>query len=317
MNTKNYILIVLGLVSTIFIASCKKTTVVPEEKTIVIRDTVTKNVYHNEVYDPTKGIVRLQFSHTFQGAPFEINTPYTDGSGNTYQFNEIRYWVSNVTLFSSPTDSFTVKDGYWLIEHRDSIQFYGTSSGLQGNMKIEEKIRESIFIGDIPPATYTKIKFSVGVDPYYNDNFALKAGELDINQMAQVGSWAWKTSYIFLRTKGTFLAASGNPLSDALKFVVETGGNNQYRSASFELPSHLTIRANETSEINFSASVDKLFGGGLPSVSNFTGSAPTGWSADPNLSGYQKFVNGGTASDMTTVANNVRNNFFSLTNVTP
>lgn len=294
--------IVLALslsLSALFLASC--------EKEVEVEKIVDKTVYVNQDFDPTKGVAQFSIAHSVNGTPFEINKSFTDASGNTYKFQEIRYWVSNIEFVKASGESVKIADTYYLVENRDTLYYYGTSSGNVANMKSNPKIRENFLVGNIEPGDYTKVRFSIGVDPVYNSNFSLKSGELDVNQMSQVGSWAWQTSYIFLRTKGIYLAKGGDALSDSKKFVAETGGNDQYRTVELSLPT--SIKTGTTVDIKLKVDVLDLFKGSLPAVPNFLGSKPAGWAADPNLSSYEKFINASVAEDMAKLADNAKGAF--------
>jgi hypothetical protein len=314
LNQQNPMRKIYLFVAIAFIAlttACTKEKIVEVEK--IVKDTVKVLVDGN--FDPNKGVLKVSFEHLVGSNPFAIRTSFTDASNNTYRFDEIRYWVSNIELFKDNGEVLKIEDGYFLIENRDTLIFHGTTAANVPNMKSPPRVRESFTIGNIPVGNYTKIKFAVGVDPKYNNNFALKAGELDINQMAMNAGWAWQTSYIFLRSKGIYLAAGGDPLVDSHKFVVETGGNASYRTVEFNLATPIISAPSKVSEVKIKANVLGLFGGGLPAVPNFTGTRPTGWTADPNLSPYNKFINAGSPSDMEKLANNAQNSFFSIDRV--
>lgn len=276
---------------------------------------IEKQVPVNQAFDPTLGLMKFTFNHTVNGQPFQINKRFTDASGNTYQFNEIRYWVSNIQLTRSTGETVKLPDTYYLVENRDTLYYYGTTSAATVTAKSVPKIRENFTVVNVPLGEYTKLKYAIGVDPTYNNNFALKAGELDVNQMAQVASWAWQTSYIFLRTKGTFVAKGADLLSAAQRFVVETGGNDQYREVEVAFNTPVSSKANTISAVNLTSELMGLFKS-LPAVADFKGTKPSGWAADPNLTKYDKFINAGSLTDMKQVADNTESAVFSLSTAT-
>ncbi len=297
--------------STIFAASALAATVLLSGCTKEVETIVEKQVPVNQSFDPSLGMFKFTFNHTVNGAPFQINKSFTDESGNTYQFNEIRYWVSNIQLTKSTGEVVKLPDTYYLVENRDTLYYYGTTSAATTAAKSNPKIRESFTVPNIPLGDYTKVKYAVGVDPVYNNNFALKAGELDVNQMSQVASWAWQTSYIFLRTKGTFVAKGADPLAAAQRFVIETGGNDQYREVEVALAAPVSSKANQIASVSISSEVLGLFKG-LPAVADFKGTKPSGWAADPNLTKYDKFINAGSLEDMKKVADNTKASLFKV-----
>ncbi|MBL1410027.1 MbnP family protein [Sphingobacterium faecale] len=273
------------------------------EKEVIKEIEIEKTVYVNEDFDPEKSVVNLTFNHQINNTTLELGKNYTDDAGNTYAFDEIRYWVSNVTLIKPTGEAVAIPNSYYLVEKREALYFHGVNASNSEAHVAPAKTRESVLIGNVPTGEYSKIKFAIGVDPTYNDNFAITAGELNINQMSQVASWAWNTSYIFFRTKGTFLPKGGT-IADALNFVTETGGNNLYREVELTLPSKISATAGSTNEISLSVNVLSTLKG--LNVAEFTGQKAAGWSADPNLAKYTKFVNASTVDDMTTISDNVK-----------
>lgn len=265
---------------------------------------VEKEVYINQNFDPNKGVAKLSFSHFVGDQPFEIKKNFTDAAGNTYKFDEIRYWVSNVEFVKANGEAVKVPESYYLVENRDTLFYYGTTAANLSAMKSNPRAREEVLVGNVTPGEYKKIRFAIGVDPEYNTNFTLKSGELDINQMSQVAGWAWHTSYIFLRVKGIFLAKGGDALTDAKKFIVETGGNDQYRTVELELPTAISVEAGKTNQLALNVDLLGILGGSLPKVPAYTGSKPAGWAADPNLSPYEKFINASVSEDMKKLADN-------------
>lgn len=291
---KKQILSIFALCSAALFTACEKE---------VIKE-VEKVVYINENFDPEKAVIKLGFKHTIGNQDFELKKSFTDAEGNTYSFNEVRYWVSNVKFVKANGEEVAIPDSYYLVENRDTLFYYGTTAANVGTNFSAPKKREEVLVGNVPQGDYTKVKFAIGVDPKYNNNFAIKAGELDINQMSQVAGWAWHTSYIFLRTKGAYLPKGGNALTDAVRFVAETGGNDQYREVEIALNSPINAKAGSVSEVALKTDVLELFKG--LTVSAFSGSKPAGWAADPNLNKYDKFVNASSPEDMKKLADNTK-----------
>lgn len=301
MKSFSFFAILATLVSVITLSSCTKEIEVLKEIQVPV----------NQNFDPTKGLLKVSIAHTVNGLPFEINKSFNDASGNTFLFNEIRYWVSNIQLTKSNGEIVKLPENYFLVENRDSLFFYGATGTATANMKLAPNKREDFTVVNVPTGDYTKIKFAIGVDSKYNNNFALSAGELNINQMSQVASWAWQTSYIFLRTKGTFLAKGGDALKDSQTFVVETGSNDLYREVEMTLPTSVKSVANQISEVKVKADVLGLFNG-LSLPADFKGNKPAGWAADPNLSKYSKFINAGSLPEMKKIADNTQSSFIKM-----
>ncbi len=140
----------------------------------------------------------------------------------------------------------------------------------------------------LPSGSYTKIRFSVGVDETFNNNLSLQAGELSqLNGMTNI-SWMWHTSYIFSSLKGKNVATNGN-------ILVETGLNANYRTIEITLPTALVISSSTLGTLNINVDVAKILQN-IDLVAN-----PT--------------VSASTPAAMTTVANNFKDNVFTVVSV--
>ena len=114
----------------------------------------------------------------------------------------------------------------------------------------------TLLIQYLKAGEYKTLKFSVGVDPKYNDNLSLLAGELSpLNGMTNV-SWMWLTSYIFTSATGKVTEGAN---SKTLK--VETGLNANYKTVALDLPQTLKVGADKSSGINLNVDLAKAFDG--------------------------------------------------------
>lgn len=145
--------------------------------------------------------LQMRFDNQYGNQDFELKKRYAYQASNQsveadfeIAFDRLRYWVSNVKLISSTGEEFAVPEAYFLIEETGEVvvQHLVTS-----NIYPATK-RDEITIKNIPSGTYTGLKFSIGVDPEYNDNITLTAGELGLLKgMGFSDGWMWFTSYIF------------------------------------------------------------------------------------------------------------------------
>ncbi len=179
---------------------------------------------------------------------FALNTNFT-ANGKTWNFTQLRYWVSNVILVNAAGVEYMVPNSFYLMEENTAVV---TNS----NFTYPAGKRENIQLTDIPAGDYTAIKFSVGVSEKYNNNLSLQAGELSqLNGMTNV-SWMWATSYIFSSLKGTV-----NDGTTTKTIAVETGLNTNLKSVTLSLPQALHISSAKESTISLSADVAKITDG--------------------------------------------------------
>jgi hypothetical protein len=197
------------------------------------------------------GELTFTINNTFGTSDFALNTEYTTSEGDKIKPNELRYWVSNVTLKKADGSSYTVPGSYFLIQNctEQVVQ--------EGGFTMPATKRETVDIMGIPAGEYTEVTFSIGVDSEYNDNLSLQAGELSILQNMTNISWMWHTSYIFTKVGGSYTNAN----SETLYFLFETGTNDQFKTITKTFPSPIKINGLKPAEIKIKADASKLFTG--------------------------------------------------------
>jgi hypothetical protein len=191
------------------------------------------------------GETTLTFNSKVGTEDFALNKDFSINS-NTYNFTQLRYWVSNVSLTNTAGSTYKIPSSYYLVEESNAI-------GVQdGKFEYPATKREAVSIADIPAGNYNSITFSIGIDSIYNNNLSLQAGELSqLNGMTNI-SWMWHTSYIFSSLKGTM---------NGTAITVETGLNTNYRTVTIAFPSNITINAGKTNDIRFDVDVTKIIDG--------------------------------------------------------
>ena len=217
---------ILLFIATVLFSACSKDT---------IKDT----------NDSLNGKTVLTFDSKVGTKDFALNKDITI-NGATYNFTQLRYWISNVTLANTNGSAYQVPSSYFLLEENNAIAVQ------DGKFEYPATKREDVTISDIPPGNYKSITFSIGIDSVYNNNLSLQAGELSqLNGMTNI-SWMWHTSYIFTSLKGT---------RNSTAITVETGLNTNYRTQTITLPANITINAGVTSAIKFDVDVAKIIEG--------------------------------------------------------
>jgi len=183
---------------------------------------------------PNAPSLSIEIQHFAGTAPFSLYTDFLTLNGDTVKAERFAYYLSNVVLYTSPTDSVLVKDSYYLVRVDDQ-----TGSNY------------SIEIKNLPPVTIEKIGFSIGVDPLKNastDN----DGDLDPNNFM---AWNWDTGYKFLLFEGRFRNADG--LKDAL--VLHIGGNSNFQTMRFPLNTPVELKENTQPKVVFKAQIKEIF----------------------------------------------------------
>lgn len=233
------------------------------------------------IVEDITGNAKITFDAKVGSTDFALDTPFSI-DGNSYQFDHLRYWVSNISLVNSDNETHSIQDSYFLLEETKAI------SVQDGAYTYPAKKRETIDLVALPSGSYTKIRFSVGVDETFNNNLSLQAGELSqLNGMTNI-SWMWHTSYIFSSLKGKNVATNGN-------ILVETGLNANYRTVEITLPTALVVSSSTTGTLNINVDVAKI----LQNID--LAATPT--------------VSASTPAAMTTVANNFKDNVFTVISV--
>lgn len=196
------------------------------------------------------GRTTLTFNSTVGTADFELNKDFTI-DGSTYNFTQLRYWVSNISLINDKGVAYKVPDAYFLLEENNAIAIQ------DGSFTYPAHKREDITISDIPAGKYKSITFSIGIDSIYNSNLSLQAGELSqLNGMTNT-SWMWHTSYIFSSLRGSRKTATDY----TAVIIIETGLNTNYRTLTLDFPALVSIGSSVTADIKFDVDVAKIIEG--------------------------------------------------------
>ncbi len=220
---------IIGLAALVAILaiSCKKETIIAE---------------HN-------GEATIQFDARIGSSDFTLNQNITI-SGRTYQFKNLRYWVSNVVLVKNDGSEVVVPNSYYLLEETNAVEVQ------EGAYTYPAKKRENFVVSDIPMAQYKQIKFSLGIDAAHNDNLSLQAGELSqLSGMTNI-SWMWHTSYIFTTLQGTVTEGAVTKT-----FKAETGLNANYKTVTLNFPQAIKISSAKPATIGLTLDVEKVLTG--------------------------------------------------------
>jgi hypothetical protein len=196
----------------------------------------------------TEGKATITFDAVVGTTDFALDKDFV-ANGKTWNFTQLRYWVSTVVLVKASGEEYIVPNSVYLIEENKASET--NSEHIYPANK-----RESIQLTGIPAGDYKSIKFGIGVTEKYNSNLSLQAGELSqLNGMTNV-SWMWSTSYIFSSLKGT--VADG---ATTKNLAIETGLNANYKSVSLNFATNLHIGSSKSTEVVLNADVTKITDG--------------------------------------------------------
>lgn len=198
----------------------------------------------------TEGSLELNAALFVGAAPLALGTPYALPGGQV-TFTEVRYWLSNVTLHKQDGTRVALPGSYYLIEAIQEQDVYGSPTGV----KLPAHRRETVQVSAVPAGRYTGVTFSIGVDPAYNDNLSRQAGELHVLKNMTRDTWMWFTSYIFTKTKGTYVKADGGTGA----FAWDTGSNADFRTVQHSFPSPVTVNSQKRLAVNLRLDAARLF----------------------------------------------------------
>lgn len=197
----------------------------------------------------TDGSLELHAALYVGAQPLALDTPYALPGGQL-TFSELRYWLSNVKLQRQDGTQVALPGSYYLIEAVKEQPVHGSPSAV-----LPAHRRERVQVSAVPAGSYTGITFSVGVDPTYNDDLSRQAGELHTLKNMTRDTWMWFTSYIFTKTKGSYVKADGS--TDV--FAWETGGNGDFRTVQRAFASPVTVNSQKQLTVNLRLDASKLF----------------------------------------------------------
>lgn len=166
-----------------------------------------------------KGNLNVNFTHSYNGQPFQLETELVNTLNDTIKFSNLLYYISNVSVQNS-AGTWTNFSNYNLVD-----------------FKFESS--QKLVLPNLPAGNYTKLKFLVGVDNAANSTGAQEGDLNPSNGMF----WSWATGYIFIRLQGKY---NGNkPLT------IDLGGDENLVTIEFPIDATVAPKASATAQINF------------------------------------------------------------------
>lgn len=127
-----------------------------------------------------KSQIRITFQNIAGSTPVVLNKGwYKNEHGDSLSITSLKYYISNINLYAADGSIYAEPESYHLIDE-------------------EADTSKSFYIANVPPNTYTKIVFTIGVDALRNTSGA-QTGALD----PMYGMfWDWNTGYVMARMEG-------------------------------------------------------------------------------------------------------------------
>lgn len=213
--------------------------------------------------DPVANEVTLRFNNTFKAETIVLGdagssqaTVHTSTAGQTHQFAELKYVISNIRLVKS--------DGQEIPYHINDLD--------NGAIVVDQSKAPTLsyVLSDIPSGDYRQLKFGLGIKQDLNTldqvrfpKFYAIAGANDTKMM-----WEWGTGYRFTKIEG-FYGTDKQPLSIHTGSTVAgqaddpstyVPGVDAYRDIVLSLP-QVAIVGKESPTITITADFDKLLSG--------------------------------------------------------
>lgn len=193
------------------------------------------------------GPLTLKFDNGVGDQDFIFGTTYSKSSDETYQFETLKYLISNVRIKDANGNTFEYpySENMFIIDEAN-----GNNAG-------------EIFVNlnDVPAADYTEITFGVGID---QARYALGAeGQGDFLTQAQDAGmlWSWATGFRFMRFDGSYSDAnlSDEPLNIHMGSVGTAIDN--YREVTLTFPNTVRVRQMAQPQVHIKADIAKVFDG--------------------------------------------------------
>lgn len=193
------------------------------------------------VVETGKGTIEMNFKAKLNEQPFVLNKTY-DLNGKKVRFSRFSFFVSNIST-STSIASTTVNKSVTLIDFKDVLDSVKASKGVTD------------MVSNVNLETVQSIGFGLGVASDLNKK--TPKDYPSTNPLSESGAyWTDWNSYIFCKFDG--LVDNNNDGVFETGFAIETGGNDAYRSTSFNKTLVIT---NQKASVNFELDINKLFTG--------------------------------------------------------
>lgn len=220
----------------IVLVACKKDT----KKDPVVTDTplpVTPTPT-TPTQTTTTGSLKITFRNVVDNQPLVLGSAYVNANGESYTVSKFKYFISNIVLTKTGNVEWTVPETYQIIDQANDTS-------------------RTIVLKNIPEASYTSIKFILGVDSARNRSGA-QSGGLDVAYASDM-YWSWAQGYIFLKLEGT--APTSTTTGNSIEYHIGGfgGANKTQRGFGYNFVSPALVSATSTPVLTFKTNVSELF----------------------------------------------------------
>lgn len=187
---------------------------------------ITLTACHEDDTPAGKGSLVIEFDSQVGDDDLELNTQYTNASGEEFTVTKFNYYISNITLTKTNGKDFVVPqdESYFLIIE-------------------DEAASHEIELTGIPAGDYDKITFTIGVDSLRSTmDISKRTGVLDPAQGHDGMYWTWNSGYIFFKMEGTSPSA---PDDQENKFYYHIGGYGGYDAPNLNNIRQTTVSMGE------------------------------------------------------------------------
>lgn len=179
--------------------------------------------------------LEIAFENVVNGQPLVLESKYyTNENGDSFVVNKYKYYISNISLYSTDGTEFKEPESYHLVDAAvdSSLQF--TISG-------------------VPGGNYDKIRFLIGVDSTRNVSGAQKGALDPVHGMF----WDWESGYIMAMLEGTSPQSSNSFI--AYHITGYAGEYNSLHWVTLSLPTTATVQPGKTPTVHMTSDVAEWF----------------------------------------------------------
>lgn len=208
--------------------------------------------------------ISLKFDAMFKGAKANWSTWYSNSSNDTFNFERVKFLMSNFVLEKENGEFYTIPDAYAYLSLKDGL--------------------DSVVFKNLPKGKYKSIRFKVGLDSAVNHSDpALRALDHPLSPSLNEMHWGWAGGYIFNVLEGYYKL---NGVNAGYTYHVALERNARVHSfvENYELSNKARFR--------FNVHLDKYF----DNVVNFSiktdGSMSHSGDVDPIMDKFVQNLNG-------------------------
>lgn len=169
--------------------------------------------------------VRVKLEHVFNGVAVDTTSKFITENGDTVQFSELKYFLSNFSLVQLDGTEAVDNYGYHLVD-------------------ISKSNVQDIEIKDLKAGAYVSFKFGIGVDSLHNHTVESAKGDLDPAGGDQM-IWSWATGYKFVKLEGKY----NSKAKTTGDFVFHAGGDANYKKFVFGGSASAARLSSETTSV--------------------------------------------------------------------